>query len=172
MRSGFSYRDMPKEKLLSRYRLMLPKRRSRRPIYEGNWINLNVDEVELPSGVIFEEYHQLEYPIESIVILLLDRTGKICFIKSRRYSIQKILLELPAGRIEKDEDACTAGNRELEEETGLTSDDLELVFFPLIHVLVCRIRRFKSCLGTVLNLRQVVTMRMKRLACTGLRQHK
>ena len=106
---------------------MLPKRLDRKPIYESQWINLYIDKVLMPSGKIIEKYHQLDYPKESIAVLLLNAKKEICFIKSLRYTTQKIEWELPAGGIEKGEDILKATDREVIEETGLKTKALKLV---------------------------------------------
>lgn len=107
---------------------MLPKRLCRTPIYESKWINLYLDKVEYPSGQIIEKYHQLDYPFEAVSVLVVNTLNEICLIRSLRYTTQKIQWELPAGRIENDEDIIAAGRRELLEETGITTGKLECIF--------------------------------------------
>lgn len=107
---------------------MLPRRLGRKPIYESQWINLYIDKVLLPSGKIIEKYHQLEYPKESIVVLLLNSKNDICFIRALRYTTQKIEWELPAGGIDTGEDILAAAQREVIEETGLKMKNLKLLY--------------------------------------------
>jgi len=107
---------------------MLPKRLDRKPIYESQWINLYIDKVLMPSGKIIEKYHQLDYPKESITVLLLNAKSEICFIKSLRYTTQKIEWELPAGGVEKGEDILSAAEREVMEETGFKTKALKLLY--------------------------------------------
>ncbi|MEI6243297.1 MAG: NUDIX hydrolase, partial [Chlamydiota bacterium] len=47
-----------------------------------------------------------------------DEAGNIYFVKQHRPSIQKDLLEIPAGIMEKGEEAITCAQRELQEEIG------------------------------------------------------
>lgn len=107
---------------------ILPKRLSRKSIYKSPWINLYADKVLMPSGKIIEKYHQLDYPKESVVILLLNAKGNICFVKSLRYTTQKVERELPAGYVEKGESILKAAEREVEEETGYKSNKLKLIY--------------------------------------------
>jgi len=107
---------------------MLSKRLDRKSIYESQWINLYVDKVLMPSGKIIEKYHQLDYPKEAITVLLTNSTGKICFIKSLRYTTQKIEWEIPAGGVEKGEDILKAAEREVIEETGFKTKALKLIY--------------------------------------------
>ncbi len=99
---------------------MLPKRLDRNTIYESPWINLHVDRVLMPSGKIIEKYHLLDYPNDCVVIVLTNQNNELCFIKSLRYTTQKIQWELPAGGIDKGEDILQAAKREVHEETGFT----------------------------------------------------
>jgi len=80
----------------------------------------------MPSGKIIGKYHQLDYPKDSVVVLLLNSKNEICFIKSLRYTTKKIEWELPAGAVEEDEDVLGAAEREVAEETGLKTKALKL----------------------------------------------
>jgi ADP-ribose pyrophosphatase len=105
---------------------MLPKRLDRKKIYESQWINLYTDRVLMPSGKIIEKYHFLDYPNDSVVVLLTNDKQDICFIKALRYTTQQIQWELPAGGIDKGEDILKAAEREVLEETGFKTRALKL----------------------------------------------
>src|SRR5262249_44805205 len=53
-----------------------------------------------------------------VVIACVPEPGKVVLIQQYRYSIDEDLIELPAGRIEINEDPLVAAKRELTEETG------------------------------------------------------
>ena len=127
---------------------MLPKRLGRESVYESAWINLYIDRVLMPSGKIIEKYHQLDYPNDSITVLLLNSRNEICFIKSLRYTTQRIEWELPAGGVERGEDVLIAARREVLEETGFQAREISLVFSyhpsngmsnQRVHVLFARV---------------------------------
>ena len=105
---------------------MLPKRLDRKKIYESRWINLYVDRVQLPSGKIIEKYHYLDYPNDSVVVLLTNKMNQICFIRALRYTTRQVQWELPAGRVEKGEDILKAAGREVVEETGFKTKALKI----------------------------------------------
>ncbi|MBQ1234659.1 MAG: NUDIX domain-containing protein, partial [Oscillospiraceae bacterium] len=45
-------------------------------------------------------------------------------VEGFRYSLDKVLLELPAGKLEKGEDPASCAKRELQEEIGLTAKEM------------------------------------------------
>ena len=97
-------------------------------VYKGKILQLNVDEVTLPDGKKAEReiiHHR------GGVCVLLDVDGKIPLVKQFRYAYKQETLELPAGKLEKDEDPYEAGLRELEEETGWKAESL--VDFGFMH---------------------------------------
>ena len=115
-------------------KILIPKRLKRTAIYKSPWINLYTDRVLLPSGKIIEKYHFLDYPKKSVVILLQNNKKEILFIKSLRYTTQKIEWELPAGQIEKREKILDAAKREVEEETGFKVKNLKHIYTFLSSV--------------------------------------
>ncbi len=87
--------------------------------FEGKILKLYVDEVELPNGhKSFREV--VRHPGASAVIVLLD-DGRIVLEKQFRYPIREILWEIPAGKLDKDEDPFECAKRELLEETGISA---------------------------------------------------
>ena len=99
----------------------MQKKLSSKSVYEGAIFQMTRDEVEINGQV---------YPRDVIhhnggVGVLAIKDGKILLVKQYRYAIQEETLEIPAGKIEKGEDPCTCGLRELEEESGYTTERLE-----------------------------------------------
>lgn len=99
-------------------------------VYNGRIINVRCDEAELPDGrpcpreVV--EHHG------GVCIAPLTDDGCLLFVRQFRYPYMKVVLELPAGKLEKGEDHCEAGKRELEEEVGAVAKDFGFIgeFFP------------------------------------------
>jgi hypothetical protein len=60
---------------------MFPKKLDRKVIYKSNFINLYVDKVLLPSGKIIEKHHQLDYPKDSVSVLILNQKKRSLFYK-------------------------------------------------------------------------------------------
>ena len=73
--------------------------------------------MQLPTGVIIDEYYVLEYP-DWVNTIAITKDGKFVFVRQYRYAIGKTVNELCAGVVEKGEDPMDAAKRELMEETG------------------------------------------------------
>lgn len=84
--------------------------------YNGRIINLRVDKAELPNGS--EAIREVVEHNGGVTIAALTDEGELLFVRQFRYPYSEVVLELPAGKLEKDEDTFRAGIRELREETG------------------------------------------------------
>lgn len=60
----------------------------------------------------------------AVIILPVLADGRIVLIRNRRHTVQDVLLELPAGTLEKGEDPAVCAARELTEETGYTAEKI------------------------------------------------
>jgi ADP-ribose pyrophosphatase len=60
----------------------------------------------------------------AVVILPIDQKGNILFIRQLRVGAGGMLLELPAGTLEPEEDPADCAGRELREETGMAAREL------------------------------------------------
>ena len=92
-------------------------------IYDGKVIKVTKDEVLCPNNLksIREIVHH-----RGGVCILFKVDEKFILVKQYSYAFDEELLELPAGKIEKDEPHLEAAKRELLEETGYRP--LEMVF--------------------------------------------
>lgn len=95
-------------------------------ILQRPWATLRVDKMQLPNGVIKEEYYVLEYPTWVNMIGITKR-NTVLFVKQYRHGAGDIFIELPAGVVEEGEDPATAAKRELLEETGYAFEHIEYV---------------------------------------------
>ena len=91
-------------------------------IYSGKVFNIKVDQIEYNNGnkAVREV---AEHPGGAVVVPVTD-DGKIVMVTQHRFPVDKILLELPAGKLSKGEDPKLCAVRELEEETGYKSDNV------------------------------------------------
>ncbi len=92
-------------------------------IYQGKVFNILVDQIEYSSGnkAVREV---AEHPGGAVVVPVTDE-GKIIMVTQHRFPVNKVLLELPAGKLSKGEDPFVCAVRELEEETGFKSDNVK-----------------------------------------------
>jgi ADP-ribose pyrophosphatase len=91
--------------------------------FKGRVINLKVQQVELPNGKVAVR-EVVEHPGAVAIVAYLD-SNTILMVEQFRKAIDRVILEIPAGKIEKGEDVKLCGIRELEEETGYKAKNLE-----------------------------------------------
>ena len=94
-------------------------------IYNGKIIDLEIHDVELPDGNTSKR--ELVYHNGAVAVCAITPENEVLLVKQYRKPVEKPLLELPAGKLEEDEEREEAAKRELEEETGYIAKDLELI---------------------------------------------
>lgn len=92
-------------------------------IFEGKIIRVRVDRVKLPDGNLSNR-EIVEHPGAVAVVPLTD-TGRVLMVCQYRKPVEKVLLEIPAGKLEKQEELEICARRELEEETGKKARNLK-----------------------------------------------
>ena len=92
-------------------------------VFEGKVFDVKVDEIEY-NGSGNQSFRQVAVHPGGAVVLPLKDDGKIIFITQYRYPHNEVLIELPAGKLEKGEDPFLCASRELAEETGYTSKNI------------------------------------------------
>ncbi|MDR3610745.1 MAG: NUDIX hydrolase [Ignavibacteriaceae bacterium] len=96
------------------------KLKNSKEIYKGRIIDLKVDEIEYENGVT--GYREVAMHPGGAVVLALHN-GKIILVTQYRYPLNKVIYELPAGKLDNNEDPLDCARRELEEETGYKADN-------------------------------------------------
>jgi ADP-ribose pyrophosphatase len=94
-------------------------------IFDGKKVRLEVHHLESDEG----RRHAREVVVHpgAVVVLPLLADGQIMLIRSRRYAVGQVLVELPAGTLEKNENPMNAAGRELLEETGYLARRLKIL---------------------------------------------
>ncbi|MBU3630158.1 NUDIX hydrolase [Polynucleobacter sp. AP-Melu-500A-A1] len=88
-------------------------------IYGGIFLHMKRDKVSLPDGQeAVREY--LTHPGAVAIVALLN-DGRVLLERQYRYPIAKTCIEIPAGKLDSEEDHLSCAKRELEEETGYTA---------------------------------------------------
>lgn len=95
-------------------------------IYDDRWFRARADSCQFPDGRIIEPYYIVELP-DWCNVILVTKDERVILVRQYRYPIDQATYELPGGVIEKNEDPKLAAKREMEEETGYTSDDIEFL---------------------------------------------
>lgn len=103
--------------------------------FEGKWIHINLDQVELPDRSMIE-FEAIEFQRHGAGIVAENDKGEIILVKNYRYINDYDSWEIPAGTIPPGSDPEDCVLEELKEEAGCTVDKHELVhignYFPSI----------------------------------------
>ncbi len=92
-------------------------------VYDGTVVRLDVDRVRRPDGR--ESVREvIRHQGASVMLPVLD-DGRVVFVRQFRYAAGRVLLELPAGKIDPGEAPEQTARRELEEETGLRAEVMQ-----------------------------------------------
>jgi ADP-ribose pyrophosphatase len=83
---------------------------------KGNFLEVRRDDVRLPDGSQATREYVVHPGAVAIVPLLDD--GRLVLERQFRYPVGRVLLEIPAGKIDPGEDTLACAQRELLEETG------------------------------------------------------
>lgn len=107
----------------------MEKELKREVIYDGKIMTVTKEEVELIDGQ--HAYREVVYHHGGVCILAIIN-NQIILVKQFRYPNRIETLEIPAGKLEKDEDTMDCAFRELEEETNNRAKDMKLItkFLP------------------------------------------
>lgn len=92
-------------------------------VYTGKIVQLNIDSVTLPDGNTSKR-ELIKHP-GAVAVIALTEEGKLVCVEQYRKPLEKSLVEIPAGKLEEGEEPYTCALRELEEETGYTTEKLE-----------------------------------------------
>ena len=98
-------------------------------IYQGRLLDVRCDKVILPNGKTSTR-EWIKHPGAVCMIPRLP-DNKIALIRQYRYPVNKEMIELPAGKLEDNENPVTCAKRELEEEIGYKSE--KLTFLTNLH---------------------------------------
>jgi ADP-ribose pyrophosphatase len=98
-------------------------------VFDGALLHVRKDMVMLPNG----KSSVREYIVHpgAVAILAYLENGNVLLLNQFRYPLNKIFIELPAGKIDPGETPEQTGLRELEEETGYRASELK--YLTTIH---------------------------------------
>lgn len=90
-------------------------------IWKGKLLDVRRDVVCLPDGS--EGVREYVTHPGAVVIIPVLPNGKLIFERQYRYPVGRVMLELPAGKIDPNEPPLLTAKRELIEEAGYTASD-------------------------------------------------
>lgn len=99
----------------------------RETIYDGKILKVVVDDVLLPN----QQTSKREIVLHNgaVGILAITPDEKMIFVRQYRKALEKTLLEIPAGKIEKGEkEPLAVAKRELEEETDFQAENWTFMY--------------------------------------------
>jgi ADP-ribose pyrophosphatase len=102
---------------------LIEKKLSSEEIFDGVAIHLFRDEILLPNGN--KGVREVVRHPGAVCVIPITDDGEIIFVNQFRYALDRVTLEVPAGKLEKGEDPMEAALRELSEETGVTAERIE-----------------------------------------------
>ena len=89
--------------------------------FEGKIIKLRVDQALLPNGATATR-EVVEHNGGICVVPLTDK-NEVLLVEQYRYPYSEVVLEIPAGERDGNEEPLEGGKRELKEETGATAQN-------------------------------------------------
>ncbi|MEW9049750.1 MAG: NUDIX hydrolase [Neobacillus sp.] len=94
-------------------------------IFSGKVISLHLQDVELPNGK--QSKREIVKHPGAVAILAVTDDQKIVMVEQYRKALERTIVEIPAGKLERGEEPSLCAMRELEEETGYVCENLELL---------------------------------------------
>jgi ADP-ribose pyrophosphatase len=98
---------------------------SKEQIYRGTIIDLFIEEVELPDKKKGKR-EIVKHP-GAVAVLAITDEGKMLMVEQFRKPLEKTIIEIPAGKLEKGEEPLECAKRELLEETGYSCRTMESI---------------------------------------------
>ncbi len=112
-------------------------------LFEGKIINVRRDRVTVMEG---ESFREIVEHNGGAVIAAVKADGKMIMVRQFRKPAERVMLEVPAGKIDPGEDPAVTAVRELKEETGYTAGKIRKLtqMYPsvgyseeILHIYLC-----------------------------------
>lgn len=120
-------------------------------IFNGRILHVVHDEVELEDGS--RAMREVVKHPGGVCVAAIDDDGNMLFVRQFRYPYKEVVLELPAGKLEKGSTPLENGKRELLEETGAVGFSYISLgqVYPspgytdeIIHLYACRVKELRE----------------------------
>lgn len=115
------------------------RRVGRELVYQGTILEVYKDHMEFANGNT-AEWDFIHHDGAAAVVPVMD-DGRILMVSQYRNALERETLEIPAGKLDRpDEPGIDCARRELEEETGYRSENLERLLSLRTTVAFCNER--------------------------------
>lgn len=95
-------------------------------VFKGALIDVSHMQVRLPNGA--QSLREIVHHKGAAAVVPVDDEGNVYMVRQHRVVVDMMTLEIPAGKLDYvGEDPLVCANRELEEETGLRAQRMELL---------------------------------------------
>lgn len=97
-------------------------------LFTSGLFQLKIEKCLLPDGRVMPKYYVMDFP-DWVNILPITKEGKVILVKQYRHASKRWHLEVPGGSLDphRRESALQGARREMLEETGYDSKEIELV---------------------------------------------
>ena len=102
-----------------------PQLLRRKLFYQGRKFSFEVNRYRLPNKVE-GEMECIRHPGGALIVPV-TADGQLMLLRQYRFSVQRRILEFPAGTVEMGEDPSTTAEREVQEETGFQASNLKKI---------------------------------------------
>ena len=111
--------------------------------HEGLLVKVTLDTIQMPDGKPALRESVIRGK-NAAAVLPVDNDGSIIFVRQYRHAFAEMILEIPAGIMQDDEDPAVGVVRELEEETGKKAGKLEFLceMYPTVGYCSERIQMY------------------------------
>jgi 8-oxo-dGTP pyrophosphatase MutT (NUDIX family) len=89
---------------------------SERPLYQDEWLDIRISDIQLPDGRHLQ--HRSIHTPPGAGVVAIDGQRRVLLMWRHRYITDSWGWEIPIGKVETGEDPSAAAARECEEETG------------------------------------------------------
>lgn len=104
-----------------------PKVLDEKTVYQNRWIQVYEKKISFGDDSKALDYYVIGKRMQIAAILAVDEDDNVMLTQQYRFAVDDSPLDIPGGGVMPDEDPIDAAKRELKEETGFSSDSLELL---------------------------------------------
>ncbi|MEX1377558.1 MAG: NUDIX hydrolase [Eubacteriales bacterium] len=109
---------------------LIEKKISTETLFQGVIFRVERQTVELPNGK--KAIRDIVVNPNASAVVAIDDDKNIIMVKQFRATEGKVMLEIPAGKLDAGEDTKECALRELREETGYIAKKIDFLFAPMV----------------------------------------